>query len=52
MPELDSSGAFTVSNGKDFMYTKLEGIVVQPDKTGDNAMLVSLPKPFTRMGCR
>lgn len=52
VPELDSSGAFTVSNGKDFMYTKLEGIVVQPDKTGDNAMLVSLPKPFTRMGAQ
>lgn len=34
------------------MYTKLEGIVVQPDKTGDNAMLVSLPKPFTRMGAQ
>lgn len=52
VPELDSSGAFTVSNGKDFMYTKLEGIVVQPDKTGDNTMLVSLPKPFTRMGAQ
>lgn len=34
------------------MYTKLEGIVVQPDKTGDNTMLVSLPKPFTRMGAQ
>ncbi len=52
VPELDNNGAFTVSNGKDFMYTKLEGIVVQPDKTGDNSMLVSLPKPFTRMGAQ
>lgn len=52
VPELDKDGAFTVINGKDFMYTKLEGIVVQPDKTGDNTMLVSLPKPFTRMGAQ
>ena len=52
VPDLDNTGAFTVSNGKDFMYTKLEGIVVQPDKTGDNSMLVSLPKPFTRMGAQ
>lgn len=51
VPEM-SNGAFIVGNGKDFMYTKLEGIVVQPDKTGENAMLVSLPRPFTRMGAQ
>lgn len=50
VPTLNSDGSFTVNNGKDFMYTKLEGIVVQPDRTGSNAMLVSLPRPFTRMG--
>lgn len=52
VPSLNNDGTFTVNNGKDFMYTKLEGIVVQPDKTGDNAMLVSLPRPFTRMGAQ
>lgn len=52
VPAMNSSGAFVVNNGKDFMYTKLEGIVVQPDKTGDNKMVVSLPKPFTRMGAQ
>lgn len=50
VPELSADGSFTVGNGRDFMYTKMEGIVVQPDKTGENTMLVSLPRPFTRMG--
>ncbi|WP_244436551.1 hypothetical protein [Bacteroides timonensis] len=52
VPELSDDGSFTVGNGKDFMYTKLEGIVVQPDKTGENTMLVALPRPFTRMGAQ
>lgn len=52
VPELSTDGSFTVGNGRDFMYTKMEGIVVQPDKTGENTMLVSLPRPFTRMGAR
>lgn len=52
VPAMNNSGAFVVNNGKDFMYTKLEGIVVQPDKTGDNKMEVSLPRPFTRMGAQ
>lgn len=47
-----TAGIFEESNGKDFMYTKLEGIVVQPDQTGSNLMVVSLPRPFTRMGSR
>lgn len=51
-PSMNSNGKFTVNNGKDFMYTKLENIVVQPDKTGQNTMLVSLPRPFTRMGAQ
>lgn len=51
IPEL-KDGAFMVGNGKDFMYTKLENIVVQPNQTGENQMLVSLPRPFTRMGAQ
>lgn len=38
------------SNGKDFMYTTLEDIVVQPESAGGNQMTVKLPTPFTRMG--
>ena len=41
-----------VINGKDFMYTKLENIVVQPDQTGQNMMKVALPRPFTRMNAQ
>lgn len=52
VPVLGTDNSIRVSNGKDFMYTKLENIVVQPDKTGEDMMKVTLPKPFTRMGAR
>lgn len=52
VPSMNADGTLTVNNGKDFMYTKLENIVVQPDKTGQNTMLVSLPRPFTRLGAQ
>lgn len=38
------------SGGKDFMYTTLKDIVVQPESAGGNHMTVKLPSPFTRMG--
>lgn len=37
-------------NGKDFMYTTLNNIIVQPESAGGNHMTVKLPTPFTRMG--
>ncbi len=38
------------SGGKDFMYTTLKDIVVQPEAAGGSHMTVKLPTPFTRMG--
>jgi len=38
-----------VSNGKDFMYSNLKGISVQPTSAGENMMSVTLPEPFTRL---
>lgn len=49
-PELGGNGKITVTNGKDFMYTTLENIVVQPTTPGGNSMTVALPSPFVRMG--
>lgn len=48
-PELKDR-KITVANGKDFMYTTLENIVVQPTSAGGNSMTVALPSPFIRMG--
>lgn len=50
VPELGVGNTIHVPNDRDFMYTKLANIVVQPDKTGENMMKVALPSPFTRMG--
>lgn len=52
VPVLGTDNCIHVTNGKDFMYTKLENIVVQPDKTGESLMKVTLPSPFTRMGAQ
>lgn len=53
VPTLEAAdNCIHVINGKDFMYTKLENIVVQPDKTGQNKMVVALPRPFTRMNAQ
>lgn len=52
MPELKTDGTIQVSNGKDFMYTSLKGIVVQPNQTGENMMDVVLPAPFKRLGAQ
>lgn len=52
VPVLGADNKIHVANGKDFMYTKLGNIVVQPDKTGENVMKVALPNPFTRMGAQ
>lgn len=50
-PELSSSGGkINVTNGKDFMYTTLENIIVQPTAPGGNSMTVPLPSPFIRLG--
>ena len=38
-----------VSNGKDFMYSNLKGISVQPTSAGEDMMSVTLPEPFTRL---
>lgn len=38
-----------VSNGKDFMYSNLKGITVQPTSAGEDMMSVTLPEPFTRL---
>lgn len=46
----DTNGLITVENGKDFMYTTLENIVVQPETAGGNSMTVKLPAPFKRLG--
>lgn len=51
VPELSAdNNTIHVPNDRDFMYTKLANIVVQPDKTGEYMMKVALPSPFTRMG--
>jgi len=42
VPELKTDGTIQVSNGKDFMYTSLKGIVVQPNQTGENMMDIVL----------
>lgn len=53
VPVLESGDSkIHVVNGKDFMYTKLENVVVQPDQTGQSMMKVTLPGPFTRMGAQ
>ena len=52
VPELKTDGTIQVSNGKDFMYTSLKGIVVQPNQTGENMMDVVLPAPFKRLGAQ
>lgn len=49
-PELSTGGKINVLNDKDFMYTTLENVVVQPTTPGGNSMTVSLPSPFIRMG--
>ncbi|WP_293669029.1 fimbrillin family protein [uncultured Parabacteroides sp.] len=49
-PVMGERGTISVGNGKDFMYTTLENIVVQPTAPGGNSMTVSLPSPFIRMG--
>lgn len=50
-PELSSTGGkINVTNGKDFMYTTLENIIVQPTAPGGNSMTVPLPSPFIRLG--
>lgn len=50
-PEIkNTNGQITVENGKDFMYTTLENIVVQPETAGGNSMTVKLPAPFKRLG--
>lgn len=49
-PVLSEGGSITVNNGTDFMYNTLTGFTVQPQKTGDNVMNVTLPAPFVRLG--
>lgn len=39
-----------VVNGKDFMYTTLPNVVVQPQSSGSGIMSVKLPSPFQRLG--
>lgn len=51
-PVLTSGGKINVSNGKDFMYTIMKGVVVQPERAGVNTIQVELSQPFTRMGAR
>lgn len=51
-PVLASGGKISVSNGKDFMYTTMKGVVVQPERAGVNTIQVELSQPFTRMGAR
>lgn len=52
VPELKADGTIPVGNGKDFMYTTLKGIVVQPNQMGETHMSVTLPNPFKRMGAQ
>ncbi|WP_330221656.1 MULTISPECIES: fimbrillin family protein [Bacteroides] len=52
VPELKTDGTIPVGNGKDFMYTTLKGIVVQPNQMGESHMSVTLPNPFKRMGAQ
>ena len=49
-PVLSADGVITVDNGTDFMYNTLTGFTVQPEKTGENVMNVTLPAPFVRLG--
>ena len=52
VPELRADGTIPIRNGKDFMYTTLKGIVVQPNQMGESHMSVTLPNPFKRMGAQ
>lgn len=49
VPETEDDNLLHVSNGKDFMYSALKGITVQPTSGGTNMMSVDLPEPFTRL---
>ena len=51
-PVLASGGKINVTNGKDFMYTTMKGVVVQPERAGANTIQIELSQPFTRMGAR
>lgn len=48
--EVATAGKINVTNGKDFMYTTLPNVVVQPQSSGSNTMSVKLPSPFNRLG--
>ena len=45
-----TAGKINVTNGKDFMYTTLPNVVVQPQSSGSGSMSVKLPSPFNRLG--
>lgn len=49
VPEAGNDNLLHVSNGKDFMYSALKGITVQPTSGGADMMSVDLPEPFTRL---
>lgn len=51
-PSLGGGGKIDVSNGKDFMYTTLKGVVIQPEHAGANTIELTLTEPFTRMGAQ
>lgn len=52
-PELKSGTSdINTGNGKDFMYTTLKNVVIQPNSTGANQLDVQLSNPFKRMGAQ
>lgn len=51
-PSLGNEGKINVSNGRDFMYTILKGVVIQPERAGANTIQLTLSQPFTRMGAQ
>lgn len=48
--ETGPNAIINVVNGKDFMYTTLPNVVVQPQSSGSGIMSVKLPSPFNRLG--
>ncbi len=50
-PEI-SGGKISVENSKDFMYTTLKNVVVQPSVAGATSLSIPVSTPFTHLGAQ
>jgi len=50
-PEV-SGGKISVENSKDFMYTTLKNVVVQPSVAGATSLSIPVSTPFTHLGAQ